>query len=395
MSLYHRALFTDTPVISFEISPSSRLQRLHNQGLIEDDHCLLHALVGDQATVGARSYVWPGPGSCANQQADAGSELARSGLDFDPADPARNYVARLEPLLQTSAAFCAVACPECGSYQMSQPVVEYLHRRSRALPIAHVTGVDKPPQQARQVVESLLQMGTRNFVALRGIPRKNTPVPENNMGDTPRLVRLIKRTAASFFARQERGNTGVSHGRRPVRQQVSVGVCAHPLALDRFFAPPSLRNPEPVVAPSTRWCEQQYYWQLERLAQKQQAGADFAFTQAIYEAPLYEQLCADAAQRGVTLPLVPSVVPLGDDKAVKLLSKVSGVRVPPHIWQACHIPHPLEGQTVSWQLTTAIVSQLLAGSAPGLHFLTFNRPWPAANLMNWLCEGVQEFTSAS
>ena len=64
------------------------------------------------------------------------------------------------------------------------------------------------------------------------------------------------------------------------------------------------------------------------LLAKQQAGADFAITQVFYDADDYLGLVAEAREAGVTIPIIPGIIPTTDPARLLRVQELTGVPVP-------------------------------------------------------------------
>ena len=64
------------------------------------------------------------------------------------------------------------------------------------------------------------------------------------------------------------------------------------------------------------------------LAAKQAAGADLAITQVFYDPADYVALTNAASYAGVSIPILPGVIPLTDLRRLTRLEALTGVKVP-------------------------------------------------------------------
>src|SRR5665648_604214 len=121
---------------------------------------------------------------------------------------------------------------------------------------------------------------------------------------------------------------------------------------------------------------------IQALLAKQEAGADYAISQVFFEVSSYTRYLAAARAAGVTIPLLPGIVPLTDPKRLRRLEEISGVPVPPEILQRLDAATDLEEQrVVGTAMGVDLVHQVLAAGAPGLHIYTFNQHTPALDLL--------------
>ena len=106
------------------------------------------------------------------------------------------------------------------------------------------------------------------------------------------------------------------------------------------------------------------------------ALADFGVTQFFFEAHGYTSLVADLAERGVTKPVLPGIMPVERLSSVPGMARM-GAAVPAWMVERLEAADARggaeavrkEGVTCATELCEA----LLAAGVPGLHFYTLNR----------------------
>ena len=102
--------------------------------------------------------------------------------------------------------------------------------------------------------------------------------------------------------------------------------------------------------------------------------ADFAVTQSVFSVAHWQELVAELAERGVTKPVIPGIMPLTRPRSAARQSELGAV-VPPEVAArvdaAGDDPEAVERTGI--ELATELCRQLLDAGAPGLHFYTLNR----------------------
>ena len=219
---------------------------------------------------------------------------------------------------------------------------------SSTIPLmAHLTCIGYRKQEAVDIVTRFLRMGVRRFLALRGDPPAGTRADEvaGELRHADDLVRVIREVEADFFG----------DGRR----HVTIAVAAYPATNDHIEA-------------------------IEVLAAKQAAGADMAITQVFYDAADYVALTNAASYAGVSIPILPGVIPLTDLRRLTRLEALTGVRVPAGLRSSLG---SASGATLVERgigATLDLATALLRAGAPGLHLYTFNRTRPALDVISHL-----------
>jgi methylenetetrahydrofolate reductase (NADPH) len=123
------------------------------------------------------------------------------------------------------------------------------------------------------------------------------------------------------------------------------------------------------------------------LLAKQRAGADFAITQVFYDAGSYLELVALARDAGVTIPILPGIIPTTDPARLRRVAQLTGVPVPERLLARLDAFDPEDPADVAarhrlgTRLGVDLVNAVLDGGAPGVHLYTFNAHGPALDLL--------------
>jgi methylenetetrahydrofolate reductase (NADPH) len=121
---------------------------------------------------------------------------------------------------------------------------------------------------------------------------------------------------------------------------------------------------------------------LQAFAAKARAGADSAITQYFFNADAYFRFVDEARKLGVTVPIVPGIMPITNAVQLLRFSDGCGAEIPR--WLRLRL-QALEGdpQTLrafGLDVVTALCQRLIDGGAPGLHFYTLNQDGPVRAL---------------
>ncbi|MCQ9163860.1 MULTISPECIES: methylenetetrahydrofolate reductase [unclassified Arthrobacter] len=234
--------------------------------------------------------------------------------------------------------------------------VELLNRlltESTLRPLAHLTCVGNTAAELAGIISELLDHGVRGILALRGdLPRDPAGIPQ---AGSPRyaqdLVELIRRV--------EQGRSALLCAGR-----VAIGVAAYPA-----------KHPE---SPSVEH-------DLEVLLAKQRSGADFAITQVFFHAEQYRDLVVRARRAGVTIPLIPGVMPLTSLRRLKRLAELTGVEPAPGLLDALgRAADATAARRIGVAATVDLARAALDAGAPGIHLYTFNEHAAALDVLDKL-----------
>jgi len=114
---------------------------------------------------------------------------------------------------------------------------------------------------------------------------------------------------------------------------------------------------------------------LNNFKRKVEAGADSAITQYFYNADCYYHFIDQCEKMGITIPVVPGIMPIGRFSQLARFSDACGAEIPR--W----IRKKLEGygddtdsiRAFGLDVVTKLCEDLLETGAPGLHFYTMNQ----------------------
>jgi methylenetetrahydrofolate reductase (NADPH) len=109
------------------------------------------------------------------------------------------------------------------------------------------------------------------------------------------------------------------------------------------------------------------------------AGANSAITQYFYNADSYFYFMDECHRLGITIPIVPGIMPIVKFAQLARFSDACGAEIPR--WMR----RKMEGygddsaaiQAFGLDVVTRLCERLLAGGAPGLHFYTLNQAGPS------------------
>jgi methylenetetrahydrofolate reductase (NADPH) len=115
--------------------------------------------------------------------------------------------------------------------------------------------------------------------------------------------------------------------------------------------------------------------ELRYFGEKVQAGADAAITQYFFDADAYFQFVERCRASGLSLPIIPGIMPITNYTQLARFSARCGARIP------AALASKLESfgddaagiRAYGLDVVTDLCAKLLAGGAPGLHFYTLNR----------------------
>lgn len=201
--------------------------------------------------------------------------------------------------------------------------------------VAHLTCVGSTEAELHEILVRYQLAGITNLLALRGDPPGGPGTPwtsvPGGLSHAQDLVRLA-RSVGTF----------------------TVGVAAFP---EGHPESPDLEHDARV------------------LAAKEQAGATFAITQFFFRPDDYVSLVERARRNGVTMPILPGIMPVTSVRQIERFAVLSGAQFPPELAARFHAVAEDPGAVVALgvDVATDLARELLDRGAPGLHFYTLNR----------------------
>jgi methylenetetrahydrofolate reductase (NADPH) len=118
---------------------------------------------------------------------------------------------------------------------------------------------------------------------------------------------------------------------------------------------------------------------LVAFGHKVAAGADAAITQYFFNADAYFRFVDAVRARGLTLPIVPGIMPITNYTQLARFSDACGAEIPRWIRLrlAGYGDDAASLKAFGHDVVTALCARLLEGGAPGIHFYTLNQAGPS------------------
>lgn len=319
------------------------------------------------------SDVPPTPAGGGSATASPGRPAARPSrqrptISFElmpPRNPAAapKFWSTVDHLIAARPDFVSVTYGAAGGDRTTaQTVVRRILEHAPVLPIAHLTCVGASRDNVAEVIDEFLAEGVRSFLALRGDPPRDQPDwrphPEG-INSSDELVALLREVEAQRCADDP------SSALRSAARPLTIAVATF---LDGNAAAGTTRSQE-----------------VQRLLEKQQAGADFAITQLFYEADSYVGFVDEARRAGVTLPILAGLLPMTDPARLARVETLTGVPAPRALVRDLEsLADPAARHARGIRASVELAEAVLAAGAPGLHVYTFNKHQAALDLL----EGV-------
>lgn len=270
-------------------------------------------------------------------------------LEFFPTkseDADRTLLEKTIPALrELHPDFCSVTYGAGGSTrEKTLAIVDRIQREQDITAMAHLTCVNATIEETGEILERTREMGIKNILALRGDPPSGVCEFVRTNGGfeySYELVRYIR--AAGAF---------------------SIGVAGFP---------------EGHVA-----CREGKHVDWERLQAKIDQGADFVITQLFFQNCHYFECREFLAKRGVTVPIVPGILPILNASQIKRFVALCGAAMPQALLAELERLGDDDRAVAEFgvEYATTQCDNLLREGAPGLHFYTLNRAASTTAVLN-------------
>lgn len=248
-----------------------------------------------------------------------------------------------QQLAQLNPKFFSVTFGAGGSTRdRTMDTVLEIHREGfEAAP--HISCISSSKDEIRQLLAAYRDQGIRHLVALRG----DIPSGTVGVGDFRHADELVA------FIRQETGDW------------FEIEVAAYP----EFH--PEARSPAK---------------DLQYFKQKVEAGANAAITQYFYNVDAYYNFMDQCGALGITIPVVPGIMPIYNYTQLSRFSDVCGAEIPR--WLKIRLQDYADDlpslRALGADVVTDLCEKLLKGGAPGLHFYTLNQAGIVCTIMQRL-----------
>jgi methylenetetrahydrofolate reductase (NADPH) len=251
------------------------------------------------------------------------------------AEAEARLVEAIEKLRPLQPAFVSVTYGAGGSTrEKTVDLVGRIRREWGIEAMAHLTCVGATEAELRHVLDRLAGIGIENVLALRG--------------DPPQGQDAFVRTAGGFAYASELAALIRRDGRFCIG-----GAC----------------YPEGHVE-----CRDLSRG-VEHLKKKVEAGARFLITQLFFEPHAYFEFVARARAAGITVPIVPGIMPVTNVEQLERFTSMCGASIPPDLKERLERVRddPQVVMNVGIDHATTQCAELLRGGAPGIHFYTLNK----------------------
>ena len=248
-------------------------------------------------------------------------------------------------LVQAAPDFCSVTYGAGGSTRdKTLSLVDRIQREHQVTSMAHLTCVGSTREQVQAIIAQARALNIRNLLALRGDPPEGSiefTKTEGGFEYAYQLVQLIRESGG-----------------------FSIGVAGFP---------------EGHIA-----CKEGKEADWQRLKEKIDCGADFVISQIFFDNDDFESFREHLTVKlGVTVPIVPGILPILSGRQVKKFTLMCGARLPRHFLLRLDDLRDRDDAVTEFgiEYATKQCEGLLKQGVPGLHFYTLNKVHSTARIL--------------
>jgi methylenetetrahydrofolate reductase (NADPH) len=225
-----------------------------------------------------------------------------------------------------------------SSTKNSLEVLKFILKNTQSAALAHLTCVGHSFLETKELVNQFMDEGISDFLALRGDLQPGIPVePKGELRTSSELVQLISQV------HNDRGN---------IRSALKVAVATFP-------------NGHPDSDSIAQ--------DVQALLAKQNAGADFAITQLFFFAADYVAFVRLAREAGVTIPILPGIMPVTSMQRLNRVLELTGEKNPEDLAKQLGVTSKEDATQAGIDWAANLVSELVDEGAPGVHLYAFNQ----------------------
>ena len=247
----------------------------------------------------------------------------------------------LPELISLRPDFMTVTYGALGSTQArTLEIASLLQNQFNLSTACHLTCVGASRAELDSILDQIHDSGIRNIVALRGDPPKGETTfvpPKDGLAHANELVAHIR-------SREKTGRIG----------PMGVAVAGYP---EKHIEAPDLQT------------------DLRNLKRKVDAGANCVISQLFYDNRHYFDFVKAARDLGVTVPIVPGLLPILSAKQVMRITSMCGSCLPADLQRDLEIvgDDPLKSEEIGVRRCIAQATELIEKGVPGIHFYVLNK----------------------
>jgi methylenetetrahydrofolate reductase (NADPH) len=229
-----------------------------------------------------------------------------------------------------------------GTLKNTRKVIVRIKKETSLTPMPHLTCVEQSQQDLENILNDYKKNGVENVLALRGDPPKGKDKFETHPDGFCYAIDLVRLVV--------------------LMGGYSIGVAVYP---EGHIEAPDLET-------------DMYYTK-----QKIDAGADFAITQMFFDNRFYYNFMERAERAGITIPIIPGIMPITDIEKIRKFGKMTGATIPKSIVGPMEkAASPEEALKLGVEFATKQCEDLRQNGVKYFHFYTLNQSRAVTEIVN-------------
>jgi len=248
----------------------------------------------------------------------------------------------IEQLISYKPLFVSVTYNPIGKTKLTSiPIAAIIKQRFNVEVVAHLTGISTPKEEIHRILDLIDYFDINNVLALRG--------------DLPKD---IKSNNNSFFEMQYASEL-VEEIKQHKYLDMGIGVACYP---------------EGHLECKNEYGKRDFNKDLYHLKMKVEKGVDFAITQLFYDNKYFYSFIENASKIGVTIPIIPGIMPILNYKNLQMMTQLSGAKIPNFLKQKLenNKDDPEEIKAIGIEHAINQCKGLI-GKVPCIHFYTMDK----------------------
>ena len=240
--------------------------------------------------------------------------------------------------------FVSVTYGAGGSTRAFTEEITLAAKRSAGTEVmAHLTCVGQTKEEVHGVLGRLEAEGVENIIALRGDPPRGSTEFVPVEGGFQHATDLLQHVKSNF-------KFGVAAACYPEGHTESVDLDSD----------------------------------LKYVKMKVDSGADFLVTQLFYDNRHYFDFIERAHSAGISVPIIPGVLPVLNSAQVRRFTGLSGSEIPPDLDKLLdkYADSDNSARDMGVEYATAQVRELWDAGVPGVHFYVLNRSYSVSRILD-------------
>jgi len=207
--------------------------------------------------------------------------------------------------------------------------------------MSHLTCIAHNEKEIVDILKDLRLSNIENIIALRGDTPKDMNISNNNLKHGTDLIEIIKSNFSNFCI---------------------AGACY------------------PESHPESNNFEDEIFF----TKMKQDKGADFLITQLFYNNKDFLSFREKALKNGVTIPIIPGILPITSTKQIRRFTKMCGATIPAQLNEKLEnsINDDIETTKLGIEYATNQILELIDNDIPGIHFYSLNKTSSVGHVLN-------------